>query len=114
MMAATCLAWPLHVFRLTAAQPADGPLLTRVLLMADVDNTHKDITTKEPGCHILTLTAATLLGWPLRVLGSSLHMPGRPGVGMPNQRFPGFLLREDLDFFFDLTPDEAEPSLKQA
>jgi hypothetical protein len=76
-----------------------GDLLTRVLLMADVDNMHKDIRTREPGCHILTLTAATLLGWPLRVLGSSLRMPGRPGVGMPDQRFPGVLLREDLIFF---------------
>ena len=63
-----------------------GDLLTRVLLMADVDNMHKDIRTREPGCHILTLTAATWLGWPSHVLGSSLRMPavGRPGVGMPD------------------------------
>ena len=53
-----------------------GDLLTRVLLMADVDNMHKDISTREPGCHILTMTAATWLSWPLRVLGSSLRMPG--------------------------------------
>ena len=36
-----------------------GDLLRRVLLTADVDNMHKGIRTREPGCHILTLTAAT-------------------------------------------------------
>ena len=71
-----------------------GDLLTRVLQTADVDNMHKDIRTRKPGCHILTLTAATWLGWPLRILGSSRRMPavrrpavGRPGVGMPDQVF---------------------------
>jgi len=63
---------------------------------AQADYLPKDIKTKNSGCHILTLTAATLLGWPLRVLGSSLRMPGRPGVGMPDQRFPGVLIREIL------------------
>ena len=84
--------------------------------MADVDNMHKDISTREPGCHILTLTAATWLGWPSRVLGSSLRMPavGRPGVGMPYQRFPGVLIRGSLTRFFlrglmKIKPDERWP-----
>ena len=84
-----------------------GDLLTRVLLTADVDNMHKDIRTREPGCHIRTLTAATWLDWPLRVFGSSLRMPavprpavGRPGVGMPDQGFPRVLIKESLITFF--------------
>ena len=84
-----------------------GDLLTRVLLMADVDNMHKDIRTREPGCHIRTFTAGTWLDWPLRVFGSSLRMPavrrpavGRPGVGMTDQRFPGVLIKESLIRFF--------------
>ena len=39
-----------------------GDVLRSVLLTADVDNMHKDIRTRKPGWHILTLTAATCLG----------------------------------------------------
>ena len=84
-----------------------GDLLTRMLLTAEVDNMHKDIITREPGCHIRTSTAATWSGCPLRVLSSSLRMPavrrpavGRPGMGMPDQKFPGVLIKTSLIRFF--------------